>query len=259
MQLSISNRSRSRAAVTLLPGAIILATITTAASAQSSSKTAASVVLAPGAADLTTSHLGDTTISYRTIADRLPDGSPTATVRAVAREETRHVTDHGRRAILLIKTARGASFAYADTSLMIASTLAPIREVSILNARRTTYAYHGAKVRRTVMQPDSATRTTQHDFGTPMFQFEALDQVIRSVPLRTGYQAIVRLYSEGDDGIEMDTVRVEGQDKAGLWNVRFADPVIIAHYGIDGVTRHIVRHDIARHADRSHMEYVFER
>jgi len=91
-----------------------------------------------------------------------------------------------------------------------------------------------------------------------MFHFEGLDAVIRSIPLRADYHTIVRLYSEGDNAIEKDTIKVEGRDARGVWSVRFADPVIIAHYGIDGETRRIVHYDIARHADRAHFKYVFD-
>ncbi len=218
----------------------------------------ASTALMPGSGDLTTAHFRDTTTSYHFIQDRLPNGDSVDIVRGVGHEQVRHVTYRGRPAMLFVKTVDLNGRMYVDSSTVLVDGLAPVSEVSILGSRRTTYAYDGARVHRSVTQPDSATRTTDHDFQVPMFHFEGLDAVIRSIPLRPDYHTIVRLYSEGDDGIEMDTITVEKRDGARMWNVRFADPVIIAHYGIDGKTRRIVHYDIARHADRAHFMYVFD-
>ncbi|HKW47850.1 MAG TPA: alpha/beta hydrolase, partial [Gemmatimonadaceae bacterium] len=97
--------------------------------------------------------------------------------------------------------------------------------------------------------------TTTYPFR--VFNFNELDEVVRSVPLRPGYRAIVPLYSEGDNALETDSVDVEGTDSSGVWNVRFADKVIIGHYGIDGATRRIVRYEVNRHADKAHFCYLF--
>jgi hypothetical protein len=51
--------------------------------------------------------------------------------------------------------------------------------------------------------------------------------LVRSLPYRVGYTAILPLYSEGDDAIEMASVAVIGTG-ADRWTVRFADPAIIA-------------------------------
>jgi len=228
------------------------------ARAQSSGSSTSGNVLLPGSASITTTQFRDTTISYHVIEDRLPNGDSANVVRQAGHEATRHVSYQGRPAIMIVKTIDLNGRTYVDSSAVLAAGLVPLWEVSTLGPRRTTYKYDRSSVRRSITQPDSAKKVVEHDFGTPMFHFEALDDVVRSIPLRAGYQAILPLYSEGDDGIEMDTVRVEGRDTKGVWNVRFADPVIIAHYGIDGTTRTIVRHDIARHADRAHFQYVFD-
>lgn len=249
----------SRAARKIIPLiSMICICATTRAVAQSATTTQAGNLLLPGTSDVSTVHFRDTTISYHVVMDRAPNGDPTSSDRGSYSKETRHVTYQGRPAIVFVRTINTNGRTYVDSSAVLSNGMIPLWEVSTLGTRRTTYAYSGAKVRRSLTQPDSAKKVVEHDFGTPMFYFEALDDIIRSVPLRAGYQAVVPLYSEGDDGIEMDTVRVEGRDSAGVWNVRFADPVIIAQYGIDGKTRNIVRHEIGRHADRAHFRYVFD-
>ena len=64
--------------------------------------------------------------------------------------------------------------------------------------------------------------------------------VTSSLPLRPGYEAILPVYSEGSDALEMDTVKVIGRNESGGWLVRFADPVAIVTRTIDGTTRRIV-------------------
>jgi hypothetical protein len=214
--------------------------------------------LMPGSSDLSTAHFRDTTISYHFIEDRLPNGDSVNKVSGVGHEQVRHVMYKGRPALLFVKSVDLNGTTYVDSSAVLADGLAPLWERSTFGSRRKTYDYEGARVHRTITQPDSATKISDHDFGAPMFHFEGLDAVIRSIPLRPDYRTIVRLYSEGDDAIETDTISVDGRDRSGVWNVRFADPVIIAHYGIDGNTRRIVRYDIARHADRAHFMYVFD-
>lgn len=66
---------------------------------------------------------------------------------------------------------------------------------------------------------------------------------MRSLPYRLGYTAILPLYSEGDDAIEMDSVAVVDA-RPDRWTIRFADPAIVATYGIDAATRRIVSYDV---------------
>jgi hypothetical protein len=66
---------------------------------------------------------------------------------------------------------------------------------------------------------------------------------VRSTPYRAGFTSIVPLYSEGDDAIEMDSIAVIGA-APGRWTIRFADPAIIATYGLDVTTRRILSYDV---------------
>ena len=112
-------------------------------------------------------------------------------------------------------------------------------------------------MKRVVTTPDSSVAPSTTTYRVRVFHFNELDELVRSLPLRAGYHAVVPLYSEGDNALETDTVDVEGTDDTGVWNVRFSDKVIIGHYGIDGLTRKIVRYDVSRHADKAHFRYLF--
>ena len=72
--------------------------------------------------------------------------------------------------------------------------------------------------------------------------------MLRSLPLAAGYAAILPLYSEGSDSLEMDSVAGEAATPATgerpAWSVRFADPAIVETYVIDAASRRITKHDI---------------
>jgi hypothetical protein len=89
-----------------------------------------------------------------------------------------------------------------------------------------------------------------------VFHFDELDMLLRSLPLREGYEAILPLYSEGSDELEMDSVRVTTRGTDGVWSVRFADPAIVSTYGIHGTTREIVSQDILFRRNGGHMRKV---
>ncbi len=240
-------------------GALFCAAVLTVACAQSHARslTPTGRVLVPGSADLNTTHFRDASIMYHV----LQVGSANAPEREVAQssDTTRLTSYNGVPALLLIQgsTTRGRIF--IDSALVLRDGLSPIWEVQHSGTHSIRIDYSGSRVRRSDSAPDTALRQVDHTYDVPVFHFNELDQLIRSVPLRTGYYAILPLYSEGDDALEMDTVRVEGQDSAGVWNVRFADKVIVGHYGIDGSTREMVRYEVERHVAGPHFYMKLER
>jgi hypothetical protein len=208
-------------------------------------------VLVPGGAGLNTTHFHDVSITYHV----LQAASASTPEREVAQSsDTTRVTSYkGTPALLLIQGSNTRGRVFIDSALVLREGLSPIWEVQHSGAHSIRIDYSGARVRRSDSAPDTAPRRVDHTYDFPVFHFNELNQLIRSVPLRTGYYAILPLYSEGDDALEMDTVRVEGRDSAGVWNVRFADKVIIGHYGIDGSSREMVRYEVERHVPGPHF------
>ncbi len=175
--------------------------------------------------------------------------------REIARlSDTTVVTSHnGAVALLFIEGSLSRGTLSIDSALVLRDGLSPIWEVQHSGTHSFRIDYNGTHVRRIDSAPDTTPRQVDHTYDVPVFHFNELNQLVRSVPLRKGYNAILPLYSEGDDALEMDTLRVEGRDSAGVWNVRFADKVIIGHYGIDGTTREMVRYEVERHAGGPHF------
>lgn len=211
-------------------------------------------MLFPGAPELAKLDAPDRPAGYRIIMDRLPTGAPVHRDFRQVRTDYLPASYHGASAFLIV----ASSATFVDSSLVLRNGLAPVWEIQHVKERRTRYDYNGNHVRRKVTAPDTAATSGESTYPYPVFHFNELTDVVRSLPLRAGYHAILPLYSEGDNALETDTVRVEGQDSAGIWKIRFADKVIISHYGIDGATRRMVHCDIERHADRAHYVCVMD-
>jgi hypothetical protein len=167
------------------------------------------VVLRPGAPEIASDHLGAATETVRFMKGDSEIGR--------FRYDWSVVSNDG---LLLVTTGEVRSKPFVDSSLVKRHGLAPVWEVS----------QFGSKVKRWTYKGD-------------VFNFQELDDLLRSLPLREGYERILPLFSEGDDSLEMDTVRIVSRDPTGRWTLRFADPAIVATYEIDERTRRIVRHE----------------
>jgi hypothetical protein len=209
----------------------------------------------PPAQLVTTAFRGDS-VRYHTIRSAGKDSADRDLGETADAAEL--TTYNGAPGILLVERTLAQGKPYIDSALVLRRGLTPVWETYHLGARQSRINYDGARVRRTDVEGDSVVRRVDHTYDVHVFHFAELDMIIRAVPLRPGYQTILPLYSEYDDALEMDTVRVEGRGPDGVWDVRFADKVIIAHYGIDGTTRQIARHEIERHAGGPHFRTVFE-
>jgi hypothetical protein len=216
------------------------------------------VELLPGSHDLASGRQLSDTLEYRyLVAARTAGTSPTEA--GAGRVETRATTYQGTPALMIVLGFSGRNSLFRDTTIVEIDGLAPRYESHHSNDRHTRYEYEGTQVRRTVLAPDSAAGRSVHRYDVPVFHFNELTAIVRSIPLRHGYEAIVPLYSQGDDALERDTIQVIGRDSLGVWNVRFADRVIAGTYGIDGTTRRIVRYDVVPQKRTGHATWKIDR
>lgn len=215
-------------------------------------------LLSPGARDLATAHFRDASVKFH-FTQLAPNEATPRRGPGDGQVETRVTSYKGVPALLFIRSFVGRGAPFLDTALVLRDGLVPVWEIHHQGTRRTRFDYSGSHVTVEVTAPDSVRRRVEHLYTVPSFHFNELDELISSIPLHSGYHAIVPLYSEGDGALEMDTVEVEGQDSTGTWNVRFADKVIIGHYGIDAATRTILRHDAERHTGGVRVRYVEDR
>jgi hypothetical protein len=131
-----------------------------------------------------------------------------------------------------------------DSLVVARAGLAPGEELLRTNGSVIAIRYDGRHVAGTVQSPDSAVRSFAIDAPEPPFAFNELETIVRSLPLRAGFQAVVPLFSEIDRRVEYDTVAVL-DTRGARWRVRFADAVIVTMYEVDGATRAIVGQEIS--------------
>jgi hypothetical protein len=192
-------------------------------------------MLLPGSPDLSQDHFASRCDSLWFLS-RAPDDAADQAILA-HRSDERLTSYRGQDALLLVTTMQGPMGPLIDSALVYLRGLTPIWEVDRNGPRLTRYEYDRNQVRVTASTSDSAPSVEHHRYEWPVFNFEELDALVRSLPLRPGYEALVPLFSEGDDAAEVDTVRVEQVDARGIWQIRFADQAVVATVGVDGRTR----------------------
>jgi len=184
----------------------------------------APAVLRPGASEIASDHLGEAVETVRFMKADSEIGR--------FHYEWHLVPNDG---LLLVTTGEVRFKPFVDSSLVKRHGLAPVWEVSQFDGKVKRWTYKG-----------------------DVFNFQELDDLLRSLPLREGYERILPLFSEGDDSLEMDTVRVMTRDAGGRWTLRFADPAIVATYEIDERTRRIVRHEHVSRRSGATLRFVPE-
>lgn len=151
-----------------------------------------------------------------------------------------------------------ASFTMVITTCESMRFACPVWEVLRVGPLIERFAYDGAHVTATRTTPDSGERHFDATYAVPFFTFQLRSELIEALPLRTGYRAILPIYSEGDHALEMDTVQVVGGDAAHQWQVRYADPVIVATFAVDARTRAITAYTHTFRQNGYTMRWVIE-
>jgi hypothetical protein len=253
-RMQIWSRSSIRRTITPISVALVLAC---ASRTVATSSPGIDATLPAGSGRLVTSHISEHREVLLTYS-RASSGDTTEhlSVRTVVEEHPTEVA--GAPAVLMIRAGHYAGGDFTDSLLVRREGLVPIWEH--LRYPQMRYEKHidftGDQLRQTNHLGDS-TRTFEMHFALPVFAFSEVDLLIRSLPFSNGYHAIVPLYSEGDDSLEMDTVTITGPIDH-QWSVRFGDAVIVATYWIDSASRQIERYDLVNRRSRGRARRVRE-
>jgi hypothetical protein len=202
-------------------------------------------VLRPGDPDLHTAHLRERVEHQRFERKAAAADSAWRPLFAMTVEERGQLVD-GRPGFSAVQRSDTPSIPLGDTLLVRLDGLAPVREWMRTGGTIRRIEYMGHRVRHARRTGDSAEVVAEDSFPVPVFAFNQVNMLVRSLPFRAGYHAILPLYSEGTESLEMDTVDVIGAepDAAGAadrrWRVRFADAAIVSTYAIDQATRRVV-------------------
>jgi hypothetical protein len=118
------------------------------------------------------------------------------------------------------------------------------------------FDFRGEVVHQTNVVGDSSL-TFDKVYTMPVYAFSEIETIVRSLPFRPHYSAVVPLYSEGDDAVEMDSLAVVNDRPGTVWTVRFADPAVVATYGVDASSRRIVNYEVTSRKTRGRARKVF--
>lgn len=211
-------------------------------------------LIVPPASALTPPTVRDTTRHYHVLGRRQSD-SVERDLALIAVAERRQA-DRSGAAILQVMGS--PQWQWDDTVLARAKGLAPRWERLRVGRHIIRLEYDGGRVTRWEQNGDSAARTSTVTFPTAVFAFNQVHMIVRSLPLRVGYTAILPLYSEMTAELERDTVSVTAAPSAGKldWTIRFADPAIVSTYRLDAVTREIVDYRVVQRAAKAEMRWV---
>lgn len=191
-------------------------------------------LLLPRSARLSPLTAGDTVRSHRLLMRRPGD--------AAGREYGVQQDGEYRAAAQgLVTTQSVAAVGWFDT-LETAPGLSPRWEHLHLADRTIRLAYHGDRVERWEQRRDSAAHSGSARFDEPVFAFNEVPLLVRSLPLEPGFSTIVPLYSEVDARVEHDTLTVIGRSapRSRDWTIRFADSVVVITWTLAGDTRTVV-------------------
>jgi hypothetical protein len=210
---------------------------------------------------------GDATLDTRHFVDRartlqfqgLSPGGDSVTMRIALERSERAIAGPGG-ADLLIAYRYAPPTSTGDSLIVSRASLAPRRETLSVSKRTIDLEYSAMSVDIVTRWDSGGTIHHVRPLTTPAFAFNEREQVIRSLPLAPGYRAILPLFSEIDEQVEMDSVAVVGRGEttvgASVWRVRFADPALVVTYDIDVTTRQAVAESFFQRQGGRAMRYV---
>ena len=207
--------------------------------------------------ELRTDHLSDATRIERMLS-RASTGDTSEHEIASSRVEERVGYDSGGATFLLVRRGRYLGGDYYDSLVVRRANLRPIREHLSYSERHIDKQldFHGTSVQETSTIGDS-TRTFRREHTIPLFAYAEIEMLVRSLPFHPYYSAILPLYSECGDSLEMDSVYVINDHPGRLWTVRFANPAIVSVYGIEASTRKIVSHNVTSRRTRDRRWTIY--
>ena len=202
--------------------------------------------------ELVTDHLTDLSRTER-VMSRAATGDTDVRESASARVDERVVVDRPGPRILRVVIGHDSVGDYYDSLLVRRSDLTPIREHLAYPESHVDkhFEYYGTRVHQTNVI-DGSTRAFDAEYTLPPYALNELELIIRSLPFHPYYTAVMPLYSEANDKLEIDSVYVINDQPGRRWTVRFADPANVVIYGIDASTHSILSVDATSRKTKEH-------
>jgi hypothetical protein len=191
------------------------------------------------------------------VTRRAPADSADRPLSAVTRAERTDAVD-ARQAVLTF--AWEPPYDSRDSLVVVRGTLAPVRERLVMRGVVREYAFDGAHVTGRMQRADSSWDAYGHTFPVPVFAFNEVELLVRSLRYARGLEVVAPLFSEVDRALEYDTLTVVGRGapvgRDSTWVVRFADPAIVSLYTIDSARREIAGTEVTQRRGGAVLRYV---
>ncbi len=147
---------------------------------------------------------------------------------------------------------------WADSLLARRRGLAPVRE-HLENGRKSlTFAYQGRRVVGFTVVQGSAPQAFDTTFAQVPFARTEDELLVRTLPLDPGFQAVVPMFSETDEALELDTITVLPSDSTSpdLRRVRLADPAIVETYTVAASSGEILAREVVQRRSGTRLRLV---
>lgn len=186
----------------------------------------------------------DGTHGYSLVLRPAPDSTPRVVGTMTVSQST--LGAGGQRVVRRVITYDyGASGGVVDTTLSVASTLAPILERTRKSSGADIVMDFSGRIVTGRMGPDSARKEIRDTLATPAFNTTDLELVVRSLPLRNGYRASLPVYDPEFGGYRHAELRVDGTARGGReWVVRVRDRRLESVYRVDAASRALLGIDV---------------
>lgn len=151
-----------------------------------------------------------------------------------------------------------AGHRWADSLLARRHGLAPVREHLENGRKRLTFEFQGRRVVGFTYVPGSPPRAFDTTFTQVPFARTEDELLVRALPLEPGFHALVPMFSETDQALEVDTITVLPTDSASpdLRRVQLADPAIVETYTVAASSREILARDVIQRRSGTHLRLV---
>ena len=173
-------------------------------------------------------------------------------VRAGQEQEIGTATDvvelvehEGRPALRRIQTLNSPMLGtQADTLVLLRETLAPLLHRSVNTRRTMQLDYHGTHVSGAVVPAGGAAQPVDAMLDTPVFDSNAIELILRSLPLAANYAVRVPVYLHEAGGKTVMEARVTGSEAVGGTDAWIVEATIAGqkvHYWIAKQDRTLLR------------------
>jgi hypothetical protein len=160
-------------------------------------------------------------------------------------ERQRVIEDHGAQVLFRVSHFSGPKSEVTDSIMTRGTGLVPMWETSHQTSKLMHLRWDGRHTTGDVTPAGKATEVIDQTEAVPPFNSSDIALLVASLPLSTGYKALVATYEYESGGLRVDTLAVTGR-KNDAWVVRMSrgDSSSLTFW-YDRTAKHVVKMEMA--------------